>query len=287
MAADLYTITWILLMPTLVMMAGGLIIWFTSFSHRTVAGMQHFASGILFAAVAWEIAPILEPETHEEKGAVILGFLFAALLLSFLGRYDFKNWRKCQGKRREEDISRTEAPLESDHYDAIRDADLERQSKSIEIKNQSYFPLGLVIAVAFDCAIDGCLIGITYSASESAGLITSIALCIAQGLLGVSCATSLVKARVPKFIIILLSIIIPFFVLCGGLMGATVLTDMSGSTFHAVVSFGCGGLLYLVTEELMIEAHEFNDTDKWYISILFFCGFTFVVALDYYLPHHY
>jgi len=145
--------------------------------------------------------------------------------------------------------------------------------------------LGLIIAVSFDCLIDGILIGITYTASTSAGLITGIALCIEQCLLGISTSTSLNKYRVDKTLIIVMSSTIPFFVLFGGLMGCTVLADMSGHAFHAVVSFGIAGLLYLVTEELMIEAHEFTGTDKWYISVLFFYGFIFVVILDTYLPH--
>jgi len=147
------------------------------------------------------------------------------------------------------------------------------------------YPLGLVIAVTFDCVIDGLLIGITLSASESAGLITAIALCIEQALLGVSLATSMAKHRVDKWAIMFHSCIVPWFVLIGGLMGCTVLSKMNGRAFHAVVSFGMGGLLYLVTEELMIEAHENHETDKWYISVLFFAGFVFVVALDEWLPH--
>jgi len=283
---DLYTATWILSLPTITMIFGGLCIWVTTLSQRTVAGLQHFASGILVAAVAWELVPILQPVSHTEKGAIIFGFLFAAFTLSFLGRYDFKNWRKCQGKPKHlEAVALDTAPsMEFDQYQQIRDnSALTLPTAHPPAKPR--FPLGLVIAVTFDCTIDGMLIGITLTASESAGLITAIALCIEQCLLGVSLGNSMAKAKVPRCTCIIHALLVPFFVLIGGLMGCTVLSEMDGTSFHAVVSFGVGGLLYLVTEELMIEAHEDEDTDRWYISLLFFGGFVFVVALDEWLPH--
>ena len=40
-----------------------------------------------------------------------------------------------------------------------------------------------------------------------------------------------------------------------------------------VISFGVAALLYLVTEELLLEAHEGGDGHVWWVDSLFFLGF--------------
>ena len=45
-----------------------------------------------------------------------------------------------------------------------------------------------------------------------------------------------------------------------------------------VLAFGAAALLYLVTEELLVEAHETPDTN-WHV-IAFFAGFIILFALE-------
>jgi len=138
-----------------------------------------------------------------------------------------------------------------------------------------------------DGSIDGLLIGISYVASGAAGLITAIALALEMGLLGISTVTTLRKTHLAAWKTIFLVLTLPLAILGAGLLGSTVLSGLSGSWFIAVISFGCAGLLYLVTEELMIEAHEDEETDRWYVSGLFFLGFLFVVVLSEYAPENF
>jgi len=44
------------------------------------------------------------------------------------------------------------------------------------------------------------------------------------------------------------------------------------------------GLLYLVSEELLVEAHEDHNTDLWFVTIQFFAGVMFVILMDNFLP---
>ena len=64
----------------------------------------------------------------------------------------------------------------------------------------------------------------------------------------------------------------------GAIGGASVLGGASHATLAAVLAFGAAALLYLVTEELLVEAHETPDTN-WHV-IAFFVGFIILFALE-------
>lgn len=48
-------------------------------------------------------------------------------------------------------------------------------------------------------------------------------------------------------------------------------------TLASVLSFGCAALLYLVTEELLVDAHEVPETTT--ATIMFFAGFRIFLLL--------
>ncbi|WP_415784173.1 hypothetical protein [Deinococcus saxicola] len=60
--------------------------------------------------------------------------------------------------------------------------------------------------------------------------------------------------------------------IAGATLGGTLLQGLSGLALAIVLSFGAAALLYLVTEELLVEAHEVKET-PW-INSAFFLGFT-------------
>jgi len=185
---NLGTVAWLLALPTGTMMIGGLTVFLYSLGPKQIAGMQHFASGILLAAIGWELAPSVKAESNIDKGAIILGFLVGAAMLMFVGRYDFKHWKRCYGGDTEEEttlIDKEDGAGESGHAIGVGNEDDLNQRKSI--------PSGLVFAVLLDGSIDGLLIGISYVASGAAGLITAIALGLEMGLLGISTTTTLKK----------------------------------------------------------------------------------------------
>ncbi len=66
-------------------------------------------------------------------------------------------------------------------------------------------------------------------------------------------------------------------ILIGSLAGATILQQLSKETLEAVLSFGLAALLYLVTEELLVEAHEEPETPL--ITSAFFAGFLLFLIL--------
>ena len=61
------------------------------------------------------------------------------------------------------------------------------------------------------------------------------------------------------------------------LVGDTILRGASEHTLAGVLAFGCAALLYLVTEELLVEAHETKDTA--FATSMFFVGFLLFLLL--------
>ena len=68
-----------------------------------------------------------------------------------------------------------------------------------------------------------------------------------------------------------------WFVL-GAAIAAGVLAGLSGVWLAGVISFGLAALLYLVTEELLFEAHEVKQTHP--ATAMFFGGFLTLIVFD-------
>ena len=65
--------------------------------------------------------------------------------------------------------------------------------------------------------------------------------------------------------------------LLGAGVGTTVLSGATGNLLEIVLSFGLAALLFLVTEELLTEAHE-EEESPWLTSA-FFVGFLLFLIL--------
>jgi ZIP family zinc transporter len=65
--------------------------------------------------------------------------------------------------------------------------------------------------------------------------------------------------------------------LFGAAIGATVISGLSTHWVAAVLAFGCAALLYLVTEELLVEAHEAGETA--FATAMFFVGFLLFLVI--------
>lgn len=57
-----------------------------------------------------------------------------------------------------------------------------------------------------------------------------------------------------------------------------MLNGISGAALDAVLLFGIAALLYLVTEELLVEAHEIPET-PW-LAATFFVGFLVMLVIE-------
>lgn len=137
--------------------------------------------------------------------------------------------------------------------------------------------IGLLAATAIDILVDGLVLGIGFAAGPKQGVLLTIALTLEVFFLGLSVAEPLRKTNASARRIVLvtsmLALMLPVGATLGLLAGNTPEPIQSG-----LFSFGLIALLYLVTEELLVEAHEKPDSPA--ITATFFIGFLLLVILE-------
>ncbi|NRA73801.1 MAG: ZIP family metal transporter [Rickettsiales bacterium] len=134
----------------------------------------------------------------------------------------------------------------------------------------------LLTAVGIDIFIDGFLVGVTFAISIAKGLIISLALSLELLFLVLSVDVSLQKIGKKFSSIICINLGFALLVMLGSAIGLTFINASKG-TMVGITSFAAAALLYLVTEELLKEAHEEEEASV--STALFFLGFLIVLLL--------
>ncbi|GAA5514994.1 hypothetical protein Dcar01_03758 [Deinococcus carri] len=241
MAAPLPEILTLTLIPVAATILGGVAASFRTPGERLRSFVQHFAAGVVFAAVAGELLPEIT-QGHQPLG-VVIGFVLGVAVM--LALRQIAGW--------------LERPL----------ADGGRQPSG---------NLGLITVVGIDVLIDGLLIGVGFAAGARVGTLLVVALTLELLFLGVSVASSLGQVGTPPGRTILTVTGLSLLVILGALLGSTLLQGLSGLALEIVLSFGAAALLFLVTEELLTEAHEVKETPL--ITAAFFAGFVALYLLE-------
>lgn len=208
---------------------------------KLTSGIQHFAAGVVFAALAGEVLPDLH--TDGRLVVVVVGFSAGVAVLLALGAYS---------RRQEEEAGQRRASAAGD---ALAVA----------------LPVGLLTAVVIDLVIDGLLIGLGVTLGSRQGLVLTVALTIEILFLGVSVAIELLDGGQPRLRAALISGSLGLATAAGAIGGAAVLGGASQTVIAGVLAFGAAALLYLVVEELLVEAHEQAETSL--LAAMFFAGF--------------
>lgn len=225
--------------PAAAVVVGGAVAAVRTPGPKVQSAVQHVAAGVLFAALATELLPDV---VHRRLPWVTLGgFALGVIAMLLL---------KALARRLEEREEKT-AP--------------------------SALPTSLLLASALDIALDGLLIGVSFAAGERQGLLITIAMTLEVLFLGVATAAAV---RGPNARRLVLSTTISFAVLlmAGAGIGAYFLASASPIVLDGVLSFGVAALLYLVTEELLTEAHEVDETPV--LTSMFFVGFLALLMIE-------
>jgi zinc transporter, ZIP family len=137
-------------------------------------------------------------------------------------------------------------------------------------------PFGLVATIAVDILVDGLVLGIAFAAGARQGLVLLVALVVEVMFLGLSVSTAF-RAGTSRPIVVgttaALSVLLPLGALAGAAIGGLPPPVMAGFFAFALIA-----LLYLVTEELLVEAHERPDNPL--ITAMFFVGFLLLIVLE-------
>lgn len=220
------------LIPVASILIGGLIGIFSSPSGAFRSSVLHFAAGVVFSVVAVELLPDIIKKHQPIE--VAIGFSLGIITMLAVKYFSEK---------------------------------IEKNSA----KKQDALPIGLLVALGIDLLIDGLLLGVGFAAGKKEGVLLSVALALETLSLGLAVILALSKSnfntKIKFFILLLLGII--FFV--GAVIGITMLAGLSQEILELVLSFGLAALLFLVTEELLTEAHEEKETLLQ--TSMFFIGF--------------
>lgn len=135
-------------------------------------------------------------------------------------------------------------------------------------------PVGLLATIGVDIFIDGLVLGLSFLAGQTQGLLLTIALTIEILFLGLTIAVGLKTGSWFRSVTMtaLIALLLPLGTLLSGPIGLLPAPVITGCFAFALVA-----LLYLVTEELLVEAHEVPD--RPWVTAMFFVGFLLLLLL--------
>lgn len=219
----------IMAIPAGVAVFGGALAALWKPSHQVRSLIQHFAAGVILAALAVELLPDIGKE-HATK-EVVLGAFAAGSLFMYL----LKLWTER---------------LEGHGKDAAQGG-----------------ALGLLVATFVDVATDGFIIGAGFAAGGETGTVLALGLSVELLFLGLAVTSD----RIAGWRIVAVTAALGLTVLGFAILGSVLLSGASAAVLAGTLSFSAAALLYLVTEELLIEAHEVEE--KPIATLVLFAGF--------------
>lgn len=135
----------------------------------------------------------------------------------------------------------------------------------------------LIAIVGADVLIDGLILGLGFVVGVEAGILLTGALTLELLFLGLSVSSALIHGDTSRFKTIAITAGIALLLPMGAGLGS-LLSGLSNFVLTSFFSFGLVTLLYLVTEELLVEAHEKEDTPL--TTATFFVGFLLLIVLE-------
>lgn len=219
----------VMAVPAGVAVSGGVLAAVWKPSHQIRSLIQHFAAGLILAALAVELLPDIGKE-HATKEVVLGAFAAGSLFM-----YVLKLWTER---------------LEGHGGEAAQGA-----------------AVGLLVATFVDVATDGFIIGAGFAAAGETGQVLALGLSAELLFLGLA----VTSGRIAGWRIVGVTAALGATVLGFAMLGSALLNGASPGVLAGTLSFSAEALLYLVTEELLMEAHEIEE--KPIATLVLFGGF--------------
>ncbi|HEU4601672.1 MAG TPA: transporter [Steroidobacteraceae bacterium] len=147
-----------------------------------------------------------------------------------------------------------------------------------ERESGAAIPLGLLVVTGVDLLIDGIVLGIGFAAGERTGVLLGVALTLEVLFVSLAVSSAMGDARVGRVAAALAPAGLALMLTLGAGVSRYLFSDLSPFAFAILLGIGLVALLYLVTEELLVEAHEVEET-VWTTSA-FFAGFLLFLLLE-------
>ena len=196
--------------------------------------LQHLAAGIIFSVVAVEILPEVIHRQHP-----------LLLTIGFTLGVGFMLWLETlSGAASGPDAPERVAPV---------------------------IPWSLLAGVGIDVLLDGLLIAITFHSAANTGQLLALALSVELLSVGLTLASTLGHRGLRFSSVMCVNAAVFSLIVVGAVAGSLLLPLLPAAAVDLILSFGLAALLFLVTEELLVEAHKEAETHV--STLLFFAGF--------------
>lgn len=234
MTAQIFKVLTYALIPTGTLLGSGAWAALRPPGLKVRSALQHFAAGLVFAAV---VGGILLGLVHEGRPvAAILGFAVGVALMPLVNRL-------TEGK----EAKQTEGGLKA--------------------AGRTHF----MVTLGMDIAIAGLMIGVSFATDAKAGVALIVALTVEAIFLGLSVTVALNESGSSRAKVLVACAGLASLLLASVGVGVTLLSRLSGVVLEGVLSFGCVALIYIVTEALLTEAGD--ETETTLHATVFLIGF--------------
>lgn len=257
-------------LPPTVMWLSGLFAAFRPPRPAVRGALLHLAAGVVFAVVAVELVPDLLRE-HSPIETVVGFALGVAAMLGLRSLTHHKEEEEDEGAKRSEASPEGEGAPSFAKRAAAAEPAAAQSSGAVQAAAPPRLPAGMLAGIAIDLVVDGLMIGIGFAAGAKEGRLLAVALTTELISLGLAVVSSMQKRGIARgrSLKVLAALALAF--VGGAGLGTTLLVRLPKHWLAAVLSFGAAALLFLVTEELLTEAHEEKETPA--MTAVFFLGF--------------
>lgn len=201
-------------------LVGGFVAFFWAPGLHARSALQHFAAGVVIAAVASDLIP--EVEKIGTALGILAGFAAGGLIMIAL------KWLVLKFEKHEQ--------------------------------KKKALPVGLAAAAAVDTLIDGAIISAGFSTGQSLGKLLAIALAVELFFLNLSVGSEFHKLKSSRWLGVAATTGISALLLIGAFVAFFLLRDASQPTVAIFLSFGAAALIYLIAEELLVESIQAEES---------------------------
>jgi len=134
---------------------------------------------------------------------------------------------------------------------------------------------GMLAGIGVDLLIDGLLIALALGGGAAGGMVLAGGMSFETLFLGLALAAGAQRMRRR---LVIAAVALAAVLVAGGVGGLLLLAVLNDAWQAGLMAFGAVALLYLVTEELLVEAHG-DNADTIAGTAMFFAGFGGTIAI--------
>lgn len=142
----------------------------------------------------------------------------------------------------------------------------------------SGLPTGLLLVTALDFAIDGVVLGMAFAAGEKSGILLAVALTLEILFVALSVTTAVLPSGARRILAVATAPGLALVLCAAAVAGRLFFGSLPPFPFAVLLGVGIVAMLYLVIEELLVDAHEVEET-HWSVAA-FFLGFLLFLVIE-------